>query len=198
MSAPGPDMERNNVSETASISASIADRYATAVFELARDANAIDALQADVKTLDEAVEGSDALRDLLHSPLYKREEQEAAVAALTSKMGLGETLANTLRLMALKGRLFAVPQLLSTLEARIAEAKGIVTAEVTTAKALTKGQSEKLSKVLSAKVGQDIEIKTTVDEDIIGGLIVKLGSKMIDTSIRSKLGALKNTMKEVG
>lgn len=186
------------MSETASISASIADRYASAVFDLAREAGTIDALQQDVAALREAVDVSADLRDLLNSPLYTRDEQDAGIRAVAAKLGLSDTMSNTLRLMAQKRRLFAVPALLTALKERIAEAKGIVFAEVTSAKALTKTQSDKLAKVLKGKVGSDVEINTTVDESLIGGLIVKLGSQMIDTSIRSKLAGLTNTMKEAG
>jgi len=105
---------------------------------------------------------------------------------------------NTLSLMAAKRRLFVLPSLLAALRARIAEDKGEVTAEVTSAKALTKTQATKLAKTLKAQLDLDVKIKATVDESLIGGLVVKVGSKMIDTSIRSKLNALQNTMKEVG
>lgn len=186
------------MSDTASISSGIADRYATALFDLVQQASAIDALQADVQGLTASIAESADLRDLLASPLYTRDQQEAGIAAVANAMGLGEHLTNTLRLMARKRRLFAVPALMGALKARIAEAKGLVTAEVTSAKPLTKTQADKLASVLKAKVGQDVEINTTVDESLIGGLIVKLGSKMIDTSIRSKLAALQNTMKEAG
>lgn len=186
------------MTETASISAGIANRYATAVFELAEEAKSIDALQKDVDALRDAIDSSADLRDLLHSPLYSRDEQEAGIGAIAAKLKLSAMTGNTLRLMAQNRRLFAVPALLEALKQRIADAKGIVFAEVTSAKALTKGQSEKLAAVLKGKVGSDVEINATVDEEIIGGLIVKLGSQMIDTSIRSKLAALQNTMKEAG
>jgi F-type H+-transporting ATPase subunit delta len=91
-----------------------------------------------------------------------------------------------------------MPHLLSVLQNMLSEERGEVTADVTTAKKLTKGQSDKLAKTLKAQVGKSVTIKETVDETIIGGLIVKVGSKMIDTSIASKLNALQNTMKEVG
>lgn len=195
----GPDIERMDVSETASISTGIADRYATAIFELAREGKkGIDTLQQDVDTLAATLSESDDLRHLLTSPIYSRDQQEAGIGAVAAKLGLSETLSNTLKLMAQKRRLFVVPQLLTTLKQRIADEKGIVTAEVTSAKALTKGQAEKLTKTLQEKVGQDVEINTTVDNTLIGGLIVKLGSRMIDTSIRSKLASLQNSMKEVG
>jgi F-type H+-transporting ATPase subunit delta len=100
--------------------------------------------------------------------------------------------------MAQKRRLFVLPALLRELRERIAEHKGEVTADVVSAKALTKAQSDKLQKALSASVGREVQLNATVDESLIGGLVVKVGSKMIDTSIRSKLNALQNTMKEVG
>ena len=113
-------------------------------------------------------------------------------------MGLGEIVGNTLRLMASKRRLFVLPQLITSLRGLIAEEKGEVTAEVRSAKELTPAQRDALAAKLKASIGKDVKLKTTVDETLIGGLVVKVGSKMIDTSIRSKLAALQNTMKEVG
>ena len=101
-------------------------------------------------------------------------------------------------LMASKRQLFVLPQLVSSLRAMIAEEKGEVTAEVASATALSAEQSERLANALSASAGKDVKIVATVDESLIGGLVVKIGSKMIDTSIRSKLMALQNIMKEVG
>jgi len=186
------------VSEPASISTGIAARYATAMFELASEANALPALEGDVDALDAALSQSADLRDLIHSPLYGRDETAAAIGGVADAMNLQELTGNTLRLMAQKRRLFVLPSLLAELRARIADHKGEVTAEVTSAKALTKTQLDKLTKSLKAQVGKTVNVKATVDEDIIGGLVVKIGSKMIDTSVRSKLNALQNTMKEVG
>jgi F-type H+-transporting ATPase subunit delta len=187
-----------DVSETVGISTGIAARYATAVFDLAREGKAIAGLEKDVDALDAAMADSDDLRVLLSSPLYSRDEQATAIGAIAKKMKLSKTTSNVLALMASKRRLFVLPQLVATLRAKIAEHKGEVTAEVTSAKALSKAQSDKLAKTLTAQMGADVKIKATVDETIIGGLIVKVGSKMIDTSIKSKLNALQNTMKEVG
>lgn len=186
------------MSETVGISTGIAARYATAVFDLARDGKAIAGLEKDVDALDAAMVESDGLRILLSSPLYSRDEQATAIAAVAAKMKLSKTTSNVLALMASKRRLFVLPQLVATLRAKIADHKGEVTADVTSAKALTKAQSDKLAKTLTAQMGADVKIKATVDESLIGGLIVKVGSKMIDTSIKSKLNALQNTMKEVG
>ena len=113
-------------------------------------------------------------------------------------MKLSGILANTLGLMAANRRLFVLPQLLSALTAMIAEEKGEVTADVTAATDLTAAQSKKLAASLKASVGKDVKLNVSVDESLIGGLIVKVGSKMIDTSIRSKLASLQNVMKEVG
>lgn len=187
-----------DVSEPVSISTGIASRYATAVFELAREGKDLKALEADVDALDAALKGSADFRALIHSPLYSREEQGNAIAQLASKMGLSAILSNTLALMSSKRRLFVLPQLVSALRAALAEEKGEVTADVTAAKTLTKAQQEKLAKTLKASVGKDVKINLAVDESLIGGLVVKVGSKMIDTSIRSKLNALQNSMKEVG
>ncbi|MEJ6392395.1 F0F1 ATP synthase subunit delta [Gymnodinialimonas sp. 2305UL16-5] len=186
------------MSEPASISTGIAARYATAMFELATEGKALPALESDISNLEAALDDSADLRDLIQSPIYGRDETQAAIGGVADKMGLSAMTGNTLRLMASKRRLFVLPALLSELRARIAEHKGEVTAEVTSAKALTKTQLDKLAKTLKASVGKDVNLKTSVDDSIIGGLIVKVGSKMIDTSIRSKLNALQNTMKEVG
>ncbi len=189
---------RVDVSEPASISSGIAQRYATAIFEIARDSNDLASLETGVADLGTALEDSEDLRDVIASPVYSRDAQGKAVAALADKMGLPTVLKNTLGLMAEKRRLFVLPQLVSQLQALIADHKGEVTAEVVSAKALTKTQETKLSKVLSAQVGKDVKLNSSVDESLIGGLVVKVGSKMIDTSVKAKLASLQNVMKEVG
>lgn len=175
----------------------IAARYAQAVFDLSRDSGDLKKLDADVSALDEAIKGSADLRDVMTSPVISRDQQSAAITAVATKMGLGETLVNTLKLMASKRRLFVAPQMVQALKDMMAEDKGEVTAEVRAAKALTKTQSDKLAKALKASTGKDVNLDVTVDDSLIGGLVVKVGSQMIDTSIRAKLNALQNTMKEV-
>ncbi len=185
------------MSETASISTGIAQRYATAVYDLAKDGKKVKAIEDDLASLTDALSNDD-FSALIHSPIYTREEQTGAIAALAEKMKLSTIMTNTLALMAQKRRLFVLPQLVRTLREVIATDKGEITAEVTSAKALTKAQSDKLVKSLKASTGKDVTLHTTVDESLIGGLVVKVGSKMIDTSIRSKLDSLQNIMKEVG
>ena len=189
---------RVDVSEPASISAGIAGRYASAVFELSKEAKGLSALETDVSALTGALKESKELSGLISSPLFSREDQAKAMAALSQKMGLSPTMGNALALMDSNRRLFVLPQLLTALKDMIAEDKGEVTAEVTDAAELTKAQADKLAASLSKSVGKTVKLNTTVDDSLIGGLIVKVGSKMIDTSIRSKLASLQNVMKEVG
>ena len=184
------------MSEPASISSGIAKRYATAVFDLSKDAKGLKALETDIDAMSAALDSSEDLRNLISSPLYSRDEQGAAIAGVAKKMKLSKTMANTMALMASKRRLFVVPQMVASLRTMIADEKGEVTADVVSATALTKAQSDKLAKTLKASIGSDVKINATVDETLIGGLVVKVGSKMIDTSIKSKLNALQNTMKE--
>ncbi len=186
------------MSEPASISIGIAERYATAIFELAKDAKSIAKIEADLDALEAALADSDDFNDLISSPIYSRDQQAAAIDALAKAMKLSTTMANSVRLMADKRRLFVLPQLAKALRGLIAAEKGEVTADVVAAKSLTKAQQDKLAKTLKASVGKDVKIKLSVDESLIGGLIVQVGSKMIDTSIRSKLDNLQNAMKEVG
>ena len=120
------------------------------------------------------------------------------MAAIAAKMGLSPLMTNTIALMASKRRLFVLPQLVANLRARLADARGEMTAEVTSATKLTAAQAKKLADTLKVKVGKDVKLHTTVDDSLIGGLIVKLGSTMIDTSVKAKLAALQNAMKEVG
>lgn len=186
------------MSEPTSISSGIAERYASAVFELAKENGTLDALERDVDALSSVLNESSDFRDLIHSPIYSRDQQEKGVAAVGSAMDLSQTTTNTLRLMATKRRLFVLPQLTGALRERIAAEKGEVTAEVRAAAPLSDEQRTRLAETLTSKVGKDVKMNVSVDESLIGGLVVKVGSRMIDTSIRSRLDALHNTMKEVG
>ena len=194
----GQESGRVDVSEPASISSGIAARYATALFELAKEDKGLKALEADAEALAAALAVSPDLTAMIASPVVSREDQEAAIAAIAKKMKLSTLTANTLALMAGKRRLFVLPQLVTDLLARIAADRGEVTAEVTSAAALSAAQTKALAATLKARVGKDVKLKVAVDETLIGGLVVKLGSTMIDTSVKAKLAALQNAMKEVG
>ncbi len=185
------------MSESASISSGIAQRYATAVFDIARDDGALAGLETDLDAVGAVLAESADLRDLISSPVYKRDDQAAAVASIGEKMGLSKLFMNTLAVMAQKRRLFVLPQMADLLHEMISAEKGEVAAEVTSATPLSPAQAKELSDTLKAQVGKDIRLKTSVDESLIGGLVVRVGSKMIDTSVKAKLAALRNAMKEV-
>ena len=194
----GPYDGRVDVSEPASISSGIAARYATAIFDIAKENNSVGKLESDTDDLAQALADSPDLRDMISSPVYPRQAQKDGILAVSSKMGLDKALHNALGLMAEKRRLFVLPHLVAQLREMIAVEKGEVTAEVTSATALSDAQASKLAETLKSSVGKDVKIKSTVDESLIGGLVVKVGSKMIDTSVRAKLNSLQNAMKEVG
>lgn len=189
---------RNELSQSASLSRGIAARYAAALFDLASEAKGLAALEKDIEALTEALAVSPALQGVLTSPVVARAEAGAALMALAKKLKLSKLTTHTLALMAQNRRLFALPALLAALEARLADERGEVTAEVTSAAALPAPQAKKLAQILANKAGKVVKLKTAVDESLIGGMIVKLGSTMIDTSIKSRLAALQNAMKEVG
>ncbi len=199
MALRGDDFDKGEtVSEPVSMSLSIASRYAQAVFEIAKDEKSLPKLEADTDALAVALTASADLAQMIASPVVTRADQAGAISAIAAKMGLSATMSNALALMAQNRRLFVLPQLLANLRARLAEEKGEVTADVTSAVALTAAQAAALSASLKAKVGKEVKLNTTVDDSLIGGLIVKLGSTMIDTSVKAQLAALQNAMKEVG
>ena len=191
-------MGRTTVAESASISQGIAARYASALFDLAKEGGALSAIEADAAQLKDALAASPELNGMIASPVVTREDQANAIQALASAMKLNALTANTLALMAAKRRLYVLPQLLAALADLIAEEKGEISVDVVAASVLSPAQAKALSDKLKASVGKEVKLNTTVDESLIGGLIVKLGSIQIDTSVKSKLASLQNAMKEVG
>lgn len=187
-----------DVAEPASISRGIAERYALALFELAKDAGSLGALEQDVDAVEAAYRDSVDLRRLATSPLVTRRDQVDAVAALAGPLGLSQLTANTLSLMASKRRLFVLPQFVAELRRMIVDDRGELTAEVSAAAPLSDAQAEKLAAALRQRFGREVKINASVDESLIGGLVVKVGSRMIDTSIAARLANLQNAMKEVG
>lgn len=184
------------MSEPAGISAGIAGRYASAVFDLALEDGALERLEADVDALDATLAESPDLRSLIASPLYSREEQGRGVAAVAARMALSPTMGNLLALMASKRRLFVLPHLVRALRARLAEARGEVAAEVVSAQDLSDDQRARLEEALSRAEGRRVKVSARVDAGLIGGLVVRLGSRMIDTSVRARLARLQGAMKE--
>jgi F-type H+-transporting ATPase subunit delta len=186
------------VTASSSLVSSASGRYANALFELASEGDALAQAEKDMEALGQALETSDDLRTLMHSPIYTREEQGRAMASVGEAMGLSALVRNVIGLMASKRRLFVLDEVISIFAQLMADHRGEVTADVTAARALSKAQQNALAKSLKAAIGREVKLNTTVDESIIGGLVVKVGSKMIDTSIRSKLASLQNAMREVG
>ncbi|MEO1776223.1 MAG: F0F1 ATP synthase subunit delta [Pseudomonadota bacterium] len=190
--------ERLVVAESSVSNAGVAERYATALFDLALQRNAIESVETDVNALASAIDDSDDLKTMLESPLFSREAQGKAIAALGQAMGLGVLTANTLAVMAAKRRLFVTRDMLTLFRRRVAEYRGEITAEVVAARPLSDQQQGALAERLKTATGRDVKLDITVDDSIIGGLVVRVGSRMIDTSIRSQLTRLQNTMKEAG
>jgi F-type H+-transporting ATPase subunit delta len=176
----------------------IAERYATALFELAEQDSALDDIAADLKTLKGLITGSDDLRRLLRSPVISREDQEKAVTAVAARTGLGRLVTNFLGLVARNRRLFALEDMIAAYLASLAARRGEVTAEVTSAMPLAPAQLEAIGDVLRKAVGRKVSISPTVDPAILGGLIVRVGSRMVDNSLGTKLQQLKLVMKGVG
>ncbi len=175
----------------------MAGRYARALFELALEAKAIDAVKADLDKFDELVAGSPDLNRLVRSPVFGAEEQAKALAAILDKAGIKGSAANFLKVVASNRRLFAVREMIRAFRALAARHKGEVTAQVTVAENLSDKNLDALKSALkSVTGGKDIDLDVKVDPAIIGGLIVKVGSRMVDSSLRTKLNAIKFAMKE--
>lgn len=186
------------MSESASECVGVAKRYATATFGLSKDQKALDNLETDIVTINVLLSESADFVTFLNSPLLKRKEQIGAMLGIAKTLGLSKALVGVLCLMAEKKRLSIVPYLVTELSKLISEEKGEVTAEIISATKLTLEQNKKLVETLSSSTGKIVKLDSMTDKKIIGGLIVKVGSRMLDTSIRAKLISLQATMKEVG
>ena len=174
----------------------MAGRYATALFELALESKAVDQLQADLKRFDALVTSSPDLTRLVRSPVFSAEEQAKALAAVLDKAGITGIAANFLRVVAGNRRLFAIAQMIRGFNALVAKHKGEVTAQVTVAEALSDARLNDIRDALKQVTAKDVQVDVTVDPSIIGGLKVKLGSRMVDASLRTKLNSIKLAMKE--
>jgi F-type H+-transporting ATPase subunit delta len=173
----------------------IAERYAGAFFELASDENKLTQVESDLDAVRRAYDDSEDLRRLIQSPAFGADAKEAGIAAVLE--GKADPLtSNFLRLMARKGRLSLVVPTITTFKRIAAEARGEVAAEVVSAHPLTEGQLTDLKAQIRAAVGKDVQLDTRTDPDLLGGLIVKIGSRMIDSSLKTKLARLRATLKE--
>jgi F-type H+-transporting ATPase subunit delta len=195
----GATREIPDVARAEPIVSGMAGRYATALFELALDDKAVDAVKADLDKFDAMIAESPDLNRLVRSPVFGAEEQRRALAAVLAKAGIGGLAANFLLLVTAKRRLFAVGQMMRGFRALVAKWKGEVVAQVTVAEKLSDNHLDALKSALkSVTGGKAVDLDVKIDPAIIGGLVVKLGSRMIDSSLRTKLNAIKHAMKEAG
>ena len=175
----------------------LAERYATALYELADEQKALDPVAADLRNLRGLIDESADLRRLIRSPVLSRAEQGKAIAALAEQAGFQSLVKNILGLLAKNRRLFVLPEVIAAYLAELAVRRGEVTAHVVSAQALSDAQRQSLDERLRRAIGGKVAIETRVDPSLLGGLIVKLGSRMVDASLSSKLQRLQLAMKGV-
>lgn len=176
----------------------VAGRYATALFELGVEANSLDQILNELNRFHAVMDEVDDLSRLVKSPVFTAEEQQRAIAAILEKMQIEGLTANFLKLVARNRRLFVASDMIKAFRALIARHRGQTSAEVISAVKLEDGQLRALREALKAALGKDVQLDERVDASLLGGLVVKIGSRMIDNSLRSKLNTLRTAMKEVG
>jgi F-type H+-transporting ATPase subunit delta len=176
----------------------LAGRYASALLDLADEQKALDQVSGDLQTLRSMIGESEDLRRLLGSPVITRDEQRRAMTALMEKAGIGQLTQRFVLVVANNHRLFALPAMIEGYLAELARRRGEITAAVTSARTLSDAQQAALLGALRSAVGSKVQLDLKVDPALIGGLIVKVGSRMIDSSLRSKLQRLQLAMKGVG
>ena len=174
----------------------VAGRYATALFDLARESNAIDAVKTDLDRFDALVADSADLTRLVRSPVFSAEEQLQALTAVLERAAIAGLAERFLKLVTANRRLFAARDMVKAYRALVADHKGEATAEVTVAEPLKDEHVAALRAALKAVSGKNIDLSVKIDPAILGGLVVKVGSRMIDTSLRTKLNAIRHAMKE--
>jgi F-type H+-transporting ATPase subunit delta len=185
------------VAENPSVSG-VSGRYATALFELARDERSIDSVKADLDKFEAMLIDSADLKRLVRSPVFSSDTQAKALSVVLDKAGISGISANFLKVLTANRRLFAVDQVIRAFRALVAKFKGEATADVTVAEKLSDKNLDALKTALKSVTGKDVALNVNVDPSIIGGLVVKLGSRMVDSSLRTKLNSIKHAMKEAG
>ena len=188
----------SQVAADSSTVAGIAGRYATALFDLAREGNQIDAVAGDLAKVEAAIDQSADLRRLISSPIFDREQQGRAMAAVLASLGAGQTVKNLVGLVARNRRLFALSAIIRAFGDLVARHRGETTARVVSAQPLSEAQSEALAKALARAVGRNVRVETRIDPKLLGGLVVRVGSRQVDSSLRTKLANLSVAMKGVG
>lgn len=177
------------------ITASLQGRYASALFELASENGVVSAVETDLEKLDQAIRESGEFAELIRNPQISRDEAGKAIQAVGGVLELSELTRNFIGVLAGNRRLFVLPEIVRAFFAIAAAARGEATAEVASAHPLSDGQVEALRQKLEAREGRNVKIKTSVDPELLGGLVVTIGSKRIDSSIRTRLNSLAQAMK---
>lgn len=177
------------------IQASLSGRYATALFALARDTKSIDTVEASLATVRDALDQSDDFKRLTQSPLVSRKDAAGATAAVADVLGLDPTTKNFLGVLADNRRLSQLPATIRAFRALAANFRGETTADVTSAHPLSDEQVDSLKQQLRTRIGRDVSVDLTVDPSLLGGLVVRIGSQMIDSSIKTRLNSLAHAMK---
>ena len=177
------------------ITASLQGRYASALFNLASENGVVSAVEADLDKLGEALKGSADLSALIRNPRVSREEAAKAIGGVAGVLELSDLTRNFLGVLAGNRRLATLPEIIRAFASIAAAARGEVTAEVSSAHALDDAQVAALQQKLQAREGRNVKIRTSVDPELLGGLVVTIGSKRIDGSIRTRLNSLAQAMK---
>ncbi len=184
-------------SEATSV-AGLAERYAAALFELADERKALDAVASDLAALRRLIDESADLRRMIRSPVLQRDEQARAIGAIVESAGLDQLTRSFVGLLARNRRLFALPDMIQAFLKILAERRGEVTAQVIAAQELSETQRRAVDDQLRKAVGRKVAVDFRVDPGLLGGLVVKVGSRMIDASLKSKLARLALAMKGAG
>lgn len=178
--------------------AGVAGRYASALLETAQEDDQVAAVERDIDAIRQMIDESEDMRRLVRSPVFSADDQAGAIEKVLGQAGVQGLTMNFFKLLVRNRRLFATQDIIRAFKALAADARGEVRAEVASAVPLNDGQLDELRSTLKASVGKDVMLETSVDPSLLGGLVVKIGSRMIDSSLKTKIATLKTRMKEVG
>ena len=178
--------------------AGVSGRYASALLDTAKEDNQLAAVEQDIVAIGRMIDESEDFRRLVRSPVFSAEDQTKALEGVLASAGAQPLTTNFFKLLVRNRRLFAAQDIIRDFKALVANDRGEEQAEVTSAIALNDAQLSELRSTLKASVGKDVMLETKVDPSLLGGLVVKIGSRMIDSSLKTKIATLKTRMKEVG
>ena len=190
--------EARGVASNTPIMAGVAGRYASALLETANEQNDLANVEKDIDNIARLLDESEDFQRMVRSPVFTAEDQTKALDAILGKIGVSKLTSNFFNLLVRNRRLFAAPDMIRAFQSLAAAARGEVQAHVASAVALSEAQISALGETLKAAEGREVKIETKVDPSLLGGLVVKIGSRMIDSSLKTKIATLNMRMKEVG